>query len=182
MACELRKAGATYQQISDQLGFGSRANAHKAVQHAIREIPRDDAKAVLALELERLDAMLLGLWKDAKGGTVSAVDRVIRIMERRAALLGLDAPKKQQTQTEHVFDVTTLSNEQLDALILGRLPPVAAPASDGGAGASTEGGPAPAGDVVKPSDPGSVGLRSADQSELGAAGAPSSDREAVRGD
>lgn len=155
MACELRKAGATYQQISDQLGFGSRANAHKAVQHAIREIPRDDAKAVLALELERLDAMLLGLWKDAKGGTVSAVDRVIRIMERRAALLGLDAPKR-QVNAEVPIDVTTLNDAELERIGRGEWP-FSVPEASRSRGAGTappEAGPdegargaEPAGDV-----------------------------------
>ena len=36
-ALELRKAGATYQMIADQLGYASPKGAHKAVRSAMRE-------------------------------------------------------------------------------------------------------------------------------------------------
>ena len=48
MALELRKAGASYQQISDQLGLGGKSNAHRAVKRAILDIPMDAAREVLA--------------------------------------------------------------------------------------------------------------------------------------
>jgi len=45
---------------------------------------------VLQLELERLDAMQAAIWDDAMNGHLGAIDRVLKIMERRAKLLGLD--------------------------------------------------------------------------------------------
>lgn len=93
-ALELRKAGATYDQIARQVGYHNRGNAYRAVHLALKEITAEPATEVIKLELERLDAMLLGLWPAARKGKEAAVDRVLRIMERRAALLGLDAEKK----------------------------------------------------------------------------------------
>ena len=97
-ALELRKAGASLDQIAEKLKFAHRSNARKAIQAAIKEIYEEPAKEVLSLELARLDAMLLGLYQKAKSGDVAAVDRVVRIMDRRAKYLGLDAP--QETSVE----------------------------------------------------------------------------------
>ena len=44
-----------------------------------------------AQELARLDRMQVGLWPQVIKGNHGAIDRVLRIMERRARLLGLDA-------------------------------------------------------------------------------------------
>jgi hypothetical protein len=49
---------------------------------------------VRELELTRLDAMLLPLWRRVQAGEEKAIDRALRIMERRARLLGLDAPTR----------------------------------------------------------------------------------------
>ena len=49
---------------------------------------------VLGEELDRLDKMLQGLWSEARRGNYHSIDRVLRIMERRARYLGLDAPDR----------------------------------------------------------------------------------------
>lgn len=95
-ALELRKAGASYDQIAEKLGYADGSNVRRAVMGAIEEITEEPAKEVLKLELSRLDAMLLGLYQKAKSGDAAAVDRVIRIMDRRAKYLGLDAPEKSE--------------------------------------------------------------------------------------
>ena len=46
------------------------------------------------MELERLSALDAAHWDKAMQGNGEATDRVLRIMERRAKLLGLDAPIK----------------------------------------------------------------------------------------
>lgn len=104
-ALELRKAGATYEQIAQRLGYADRANAYRAVHTALKEITAEPAKEVIKLELERLDAMLLGLWPDARKGKPEAVDRVLRVMERRSKLLGLDSPVRADVSV-HQTDAT----------------------------------------------------------------------------
>ena len=95
-ALELRKAGATYEQVANQLGYHDKSHARKEIAEAIESIVREPAAEVLDLELSRLDAMLVGLWTKAKGGDGAAVDRVLRIMDRRARYLGLDSPEKRE--------------------------------------------------------------------------------------
>jgi hypothetical protein len=90
---ELRKAGAGFEQIAKQLDLANKSVSWKLFASAIKEVIREPAETVLQLELTRLDAMLLGMWSKAKTGDPQAVDRVLRIMERRSFYLGLDQPK-----------------------------------------------------------------------------------------
>lgn len=67
---------------------------------------RELATEVLQLELQRLDLLLKVHMPKALEGDLDSFDRVIRIMDRRAKYLGLDAPEK--------FDVALT----LEALVL----------------------------------------------------------------
>ena len=44
------------------------------------------------MEMARLDALQLALWDDAMAGDVKAAGMVLRIIEQRSRLLGLDRP------------------------------------------------------------------------------------------
>jgi hypothetical protein len=118
-AFELRKAGANYNQIAAKLGYSQQA-AYKSVMAHLQDLiaqTNEIADDVRRLEIERLDAMLLGLWKDASTGNEVKVDRVIKIMDQRAKLLGLYAPIK-QTIEEKIGEIGSLTNEQLEEIIL----------------------------------------------------------------
>lgn len=94
----LRKAGATYDQIAERVGI-TREGARGAVARALAalsDVCTEEAKEVRQLELDRLDVMLLGIWDQARRGDVQAIDRVLRIQERRAKFLSLDMPDKIQ--------------------------------------------------------------------------------------
>ena len=93
---ELRKAGFSYTQIGNEIGItASTACKHVTAQlRMLSEKCTEEAREVIKLELERLDSLLVGLWQAARHGEVEKVDRVLKIMNRRAHLLGLDAPKK----------------------------------------------------------------------------------------
>ena len=70
-------------------------SAHRAVKRALERLNGEIGESVTdvrRMELERLDAMLGALWPKAERGNLTAVDRVLHIMERRAKLLGLDTP------------------------------------------------------------------------------------------
>ena len=93
-ALELRMAGKGYQAIGDALGITA-PGAADAVRRAIAKLEAETAEKaeeVRRLELDRLDAMLEGLWEKAQDGDPQAIDRVLRIQERRAKYLGIDAP------------------------------------------------------------------------------------------
>ena len=96
-AIKLRMAGATLDDIAKQLDFKSAASAYKSVMRELKATAQDmgeGTEAVRQLELKRLDQMQFPLWSQVLAGDIAATTTALRIQERRAALLGLDAPKQ----------------------------------------------------------------------------------------
>lgn len=93
-ALELRKAGLGLEQIATQLGYHQPAGAYKAIKRALARSVQEPAEELRELELARLDKMLSSHWPAVLKGHVRSTEVAIRIMERRAALIGLDAPKE----------------------------------------------------------------------------------------
>jgi hypothetical protein len=104
-ALELRKACASYPDIARQLGYASASGAFKAVASALLKTLREPAEAVREIELARLDRLHLALWPAAIQGDPVAIDRVLKVMARRAALGGLDAPNRQELSGKVGADV-----------------------------------------------------------------------------
>lgn len=94
-ALELRKEGYTFKQIGKKLGYRSLSGPYDAVMKALKETLREPAQELRDLEAERLDAIQNRIWgntgPDKEG--LQGIDRLLRIMERRAKLLGLDLAK-----------------------------------------------------------------------------------------
>lgn len=119
-ALKLRRAGASFQAISEQLGFADESGARKAVKALMGKYEYESVVEARKFDLERLDQMLLGTGKGgllqlAIAGNFGAIDRVLRVMERRAKLLGLDAPTRQELKV----DLSKLSDDELRALAEG---------------------------------------------------------------
>jgi hypothetical protein len=132
-ALALRAAGVGYEDIAKQVGLSGPGPAYKIVQAALKATYREPADEVRKLELERLDRLTLALWQRAKGGESEAIDRVLKLMDRRAKLLGLDVSKP---ATVMAFDASTMTNDE----IIARLASLAG-------GVATEGPQAPARDA-----------------------------------
>lgn len=117
-AFELRKAGKTLRQIADILGY-SHEMVRKDIQSVIQTIvaeTRDNAQHLVSMELARLDDMQFSLWADARKGDKKAIDTVLRIMERRAKLLGLDI-NRNVTITVTPEEISKMTDEELNELI-----------------------------------------------------------------
>ena len=96
-AITLRMSGATIKQIADKLGYASESGAYKAIMRELEQTTQDmgeSTEAVRQLEIKRLDQMQLAVWNQARGGDQQSINTALRIQERRASLLGLDAPKQ----------------------------------------------------------------------------------------
>jgi hypothetical protein len=93
-ALRLRQAGCTYDVIARRLGYRNRSGAWHAVRAGLTATLAEPADALRTLELERLDALHAAAWGKASQGHLASIDRVLSIMKRRSALLGLDAPKR----------------------------------------------------------------------------------------
>ncbi len=109
---EMRRQGYSYAQISERTGLKSPQIA-QIIQQSLQNMLEADGEDVKRLELQRLDEIFKNAYARATTGNFSlaAVDACMRIMERRAKLLGLDAPVR--TINEH--NLNLLSDDELDA-------------------------------------------------------------------
>lgn len=127
-AANLRARGWTYQRVANELGYSNASGAFKAVQRALKASVREANDTAITLELDALDAMANAAWEvlDRNHITISqgrvvtidgvpvpddapvlaAIDRLLKIQERRAKLRGLDAPttSKVEVITESTVD------------------------------------------------------------------------------
>jgi GTP-dependent phosphoenolpyruvate carboxykinase len=78
----------------------------------------ESTEAVRQVVLKRLDQMLLTVWSDVLNGDNAAVQTALRIEERRASLLGLDAPKQIEARVR--IDVMSWNQALKDFLDLYR--------------------------------------------------------------
>lgn len=134
-ALALRRDGRTYAEIGEVLGV-NRQMATRIVQRGLDRIVREPAEQVRLLELERLDhaqVQALGVLHSrhvlVQGGRIvkgddgqplvdhgpvlAAIGTLLRIMERRTKLLGLDKPVRHDMNA----DLSVVSIEALDAEI-----------------------------------------------------------------
>lgn len=91
-ALQLRAARLTYQQIADRLYNGDRSNCYKDIQKAVEAAEKEAVTEVRAQEILLLDQIARPQIKRALDGDEKAATVLLRIMERRAKYLGLDAP------------------------------------------------------------------------------------------
>ena len=132
-AVDLRRHHLNYKQIAAQLGYASLSSAYDAVQRGLADARGEASEAVKQIELERLDDIARGFQRvfatrhyvvsvgsgrvvmDPKnpgepladdGPVITAGLALLRVMERRAKYLGLDAPVKSRVEviTEDVVD------------------------------------------------------------------------------
>ncbi len=105
-ALELRKAGATYQQIADQLGFKHASSAGKSVKKAIDNLGTEEAEDLRIIEVARLNHLMLAIWDRCQAGDLKAIDRALRIQQRLSDLMGLDAPARSESVSVQAHVVT----------------------------------------------------------------------------
>jgi hypothetical protein len=106
---KLRRVGFTFDLIAKELGYSHASGAQKAYVNACKRIVRSDVEEIRKEEQDRLDIAQTAIWQGVLRGDVPSVSALIRIMERRARLLGLDMPTKQQ------IEVTNTDGNTIDA-------------------------------------------------------------------
>jgi hypothetical protein len=93
-ALELRITGMPFREIGRQLGV-SGCQAHHDIARSLAELAareQDQARIARQLDLERINKALAGVMPKAEKGDPQAVNALVRLLELRARLLGLDAP------------------------------------------------------------------------------------------
>lgn len=146
-AAKLRTTGLSWDDIAKALGFADGSGAYRAAQQAMRAIA-EPAQELRAIELARLDFALRMAWQAMTaehitvqqgrvvtdpvtglplrdwGPVLAAIDRVVKLGERRAKLLGLDAPTKIEAIT--VDQIEAAINQLADELGMNDRPAIEA--------------------------------------------------------
>lgn len=103
---QARIDGVPFQEIADNPDFGYDGNAsaaRKDFSRACRETmdaEKEAADTWRQLELDRLDHYLLSLAERVDRGEPRAIEVAIKVGERRARLLGIDAPVRAEVTVE----------------------------------------------------------------------------------
>lgn len=138
----LRAQQYTFDEIATELGYKSRAGAYAAYKRALAEVVREPAEEVIKQETEKYDLIEREAWEilrethplvshgrlitvddedgnsrplEDAGPKLAAADRLLKVAERRAKLLGLDTPVKVDATVQQVdardAELTEMINE-----------------------------------------------------------------------
>ena len=120
---ELRIQGNTFEQIASEVGYSGPSGAWQAHQRIKSEWIFESIEEARQLELMRLDELQVAVWDRAINGDLPAAHCVLKIMDRRAKLLGLDKPEKVEVNKwdfnaedldAEVQRIVTIMNERED--------------------------------------------------------------------
>lgn len=91
---DLRRAGLTWQRIAQEVGYANHSGAYAAYKRAMQRTLQEPTDDLRQAEVDRLDRLQLAVWPKAMRGDHNAIVTCVRIIDRRAKLLGLDMPIK----------------------------------------------------------------------------------------
>lgn len=140
-AARLRALRYTYDQIAEQLGYADASGAWRAAQRGRERAVREPHQDMVLMDLAELDEMAREAWKVLRnthyvvdrgevvdldgvpliddGPVLAAIGRLLDIQQRRAKLVGLDAPAR-ATVTHAAADVDAAVAELARELELGQ--------------------------------------------------------------
>jgi predicted DNA-binding protein (UPF0251 family) len=86
----------TVREIADRLGIG-KSTVHERLKSALdemEEVASEERERLRRIEYARLEHYTAQLSTKIERGNMKAIDRAIKLSQRRSALLGLDAPSQ----------------------------------------------------------------------------------------
>lgn len=126
----LRKTGVSFPDIQQRMldegipapSLDNLMKLHRSFQMKLAQtIGTDERKALLAMELDRLDDLQAAVWPQAMNGYTHAVKSVLDIMSMRAKFTGLDQLNAQDKNTlQSVLIVGGDTQSFIEALEYGR--------------------------------------------------------------
>jgi hypothetical protein len=94
-------AGMSYREIARALQNSGHTVTHETVRKDFQAILRqyneehqEVAARIVVIEDRRLNHALNAIWSKVENGDLGAINTMIRVMERRARMSGIDAPTK----------------------------------------------------------------------------------------
>lgn len=94
----LRRQGLTWDAIAREVGYKDPSGAQVAYMRASSRVVKEDIDAIRQTESERLDIAQSAIWNQVLAGDNQSINTLLRIMERRAKLIGLDQPVRIQAE------------------------------------------------------------------------------------
>jgi len=112
---ELKRSGATWDAIAEVVGYSNASGAFKAYQRAMVRTLQQPAEELRDAEIDRLDRLQRAFWFEAIGDrdtppNLRAADFILRVIDRRSKLLGLDAPTKVQAEVV-TYDASSIESD-----------------------------------------------------------------------
>lgn len=90
----LRTEGRSWAEIAETEGYADESGARKAATRLLDRVELSDVADHRALEGARLDELHLAHWPAALKGDVKSAELILKIMDRRARLFGLNMPER----------------------------------------------------------------------------------------
>ena len=112
----LRREGLTWDMIAQKVGYSDASGAHRAYEAACKRIIYSEVVEIRNIEQDRLDIAQSAIWSDVLQGDLPAINTLIKIMDRRAKLLGLDMPIRVQQEVT-VWNGDGQLDEEIQRLI-----------------------------------------------------------------
>ena len=112
---ELKRSGATWDAIAEVVGYSNASGAFKAYQRAMVRTLQQPAEELRDAEIDRLDRLQRAFWFEAIGDrdnppNLRAADFILRVIDRRSKLLGLDAPTRVQAEVIN-YDASSIESD-----------------------------------------------------------------------
>lgn len=102
-ACEMRRQGMSYEQIARAMGITQPA-AWRLVKRALDRMQVESADAVIKIESTRIDHAIQRIQQGIDDGDPAAIGALVKLMDRRAKMLGLDAAQRIEMRSTDAAD------------------------------------------------------------------------------
>lgn len=115
---QMRLAGVDYITIAERLDYSSPNAARKDFTRVMREtldLQAEAAEELRNVELQRLDRLQAAAWADAVKGNLRAIETVLKVIDRRCRLLGLDSPLQVEATVTEVTQQDLELREMINA-------------------------------------------------------------------
>jgi hypothetical protein len=111
-AMEARKAGMSYTQIAELLGYADASGASKAVHKAFSQIIQEPVAELKVLQIERINHLLMAVWSKAQAGDERAIASVLSLMDKLDRYEGTEAMTT--TEVHHTGNVLVAQGSKDD--------------------------------------------------------------------
>lgn len=115
----LQRQGKSLWEVATALGLSQQMTAtyiREALNEAQQLVDEASKRELLAMELQRLDALQASHWNQATAGDVRSAEFILKVIDKRAKMLGLVTDDDQSTQSVQAVIVAGDNPEYIRAL------------------------------------------------------------------